>query len=249
MQSKLRFRNVYPEVHKEKYEQVQPATSSSDSGLIKGNTKYLSFAWKAGGGGSLAVLDLNKPQRLNPVIPLIKGHTGAIQDQDFNPFNENIIATASDDTTVKIWEIPEVLDKDVTDSLVTLAGHGRKVNFVQFHPAADQILASASGDSTVKIWDVERQKDAFTLTAPDQNYWSLAWNVDGSLIGTTAKDKQTRIGDPRTEQWAHEFLSHEGSRAQKMTFLGDTGLVLTVGFAKTTDREFKLWTLKNTKEP
>lgn len=249
MQSKLRFRNVYPDIAKEKYDQVQPATSSSDSCLIKGNPKYLSFAWKAGGGGSLAVLDINKPQRLPPIIPLIKGHTGAIQDQDFNPFNDNVIATSSDDTTLKIWEIPEDFSKDVTESLVTLQGHGRKVNFVQWHPTTDQVLASASNDSTVKVWDVEKQTDALTISAPDANYWSLAWNTNGSLLGTAAKDKMTRIGDPRAQQWVSDVLSHEGSRAQKMTFLGDTGLILTVGFAKTHDREFKVWDLKNLKEP
>eukprot|EP00331_Platyophrya_macrostoma_P006719 CAMPEP_0176424438 /NCGR_PEP_ID=MMETSP0127-20121128/10837_1 /TAXON_ID=938130 /ORGANISM="Platyophrya macrostoma, Strain WH" /LENGTH=546 /DNA_ID=CAMNT_0017805495 /DNA_START=29 /DNA_END=1669 /DNA_ORIENTATION=- len=249
MQSKLRFRNVYPEVHKEKYEHVQPATSSSDSGLIKGNSKYLSFAWKVGGGGSLAVLELGKPQRLAPVIPLIKGHNAAIQDQDFNPFNDNVIATASDDTTLKVWEIPEEFTQDVTAPLANLQGHSKKVNFVQYHPSTENILASTSNDGTVKVWDVDRQCEALTLTVPDANYWSLCWNSNGSLLGTTSKDKTTRIGDPRAQQWVHELLTHEGSRAQKMTFLGDTGLILSVGFAKTTDREFKVWDIKNLTKP
>lgn len=39
--------------------------------------------------------------------PKISGHKSPILDLAFNPFNENEIASASEDCTVKIWEIPD----------------------------------------------------------------------------------------------------------------------------------------------
>lgn len=46
-------------------------------------------------------------KRLDANVPLIKGHNGAIMDFDFSPFNDNLLATASEDGTVKLWVIPE----------------------------------------------------------------------------------------------------------------------------------------------
>jgi coronin-1B/1C/6 len=34
--------------------------------------------------------------------PVINGHTGNVLDFDFNPFHDNIVASASEDTTVKV---------------------------------------------------------------------------------------------------------------------------------------------------
>ena len=39
--------------------------------------------------------------------PKISGHRNPILDLAFNPFNENEIASASEDCMVKIWEIPD----------------------------------------------------------------------------------------------------------------------------------------------
>jgi hypothetical protein len=37
-------------------------------------------------------------------LPLITGHTAAVLDTDFNPFNDTVIASASEDTNVS-WSI------------------------------------------------------------------------------------------------------------------------------------------------
>lgn len=46
-------------------------------------------------------------KRLDATLPLIKGHSGPVVDFDFSPFNDNLLATASEDGTVKLWVIPE----------------------------------------------------------------------------------------------------------------------------------------------
>lgn len=55
-------------------------------------------------------------KRLDATLPLIKGHSGPVVDFDFSPFNDNLLATASEDGTVKLWVIPEEgITKDVKE--------------------------------------------------------------------------------------------------------------------------------------
>jgi WD40 repeat protein len=41
-------------------------------------------------------MDPNKYGRINPDIPLIRGHTSPVVDLRFSPLNPNILATGSD---------------------------------------------------------------------------------------------------------------------------------------------------------
>ena len=53
--------------------------------------------------------DLGNPQddQIDEYHPKINGHRGLIQDLEFSPFYENILATTSSDCTAKIWVLPE----------------------------------------------------------------------------------------------------------------------------------------------
>lgn len=53
-----------------------------------------------------------------------------------------LVASCSEDTTVKVWGIPEDGFKETeTEALITLQGHGRKVTLLRFHPTANNVLA------------------------------------------------------------------------------------------------------------
>ena len=54
----------------------------------------------------------------------MSGHSRQVLDIKWNPFNDNIIASASEDCTVKLWYIPDGgLHEDLTEHLVELQGH------------------------------------------------------------------------------------------------------------------------------
>ena len=74
-----------------------------------------------------------------------KGHLMSVSDIAIHP-KKPVIATASDDTTWKLWSIPN------GDLIMAGEGHKDWVAGPSFHPQGTHI-AMASGDSTVKLWD------------------------------------------------------------------------------------------------
>ena len=52
------------------------------------------------GGGAFAVIPLGERGKLPDLIPLFKGHSGPVLDTEFNPFNDSVLASASEDGKV-----------------------------------------------------------------------------------------------------------------------------------------------------
>jgi len=68
---------------------------------------FTAIPWKSAGGGTIVVMKANEYKRFEADIALIKGHAGPINDFEFSPFNDSLLATASEDGTIKLWVIPE----------------------------------------------------------------------------------------------------------------------------------------------
>lgn len=241
-----KFRHVYVEPSKiEKcYTNLRLATATGEQNYIKGNTKFFAVSIQAG-GGAMAVVPYEKYGKFDPDFPLISGHRGAILDFDFNPFHEHLIASASDDTTIKIWGIPEGgLTETCVEPLVDLVGHGRKVTLINFHPTANNVLASTSSDFTVRLWDIEKGSEIVQMQAANGEnlIQDLAWSWTGSTLATTCKDKVVRLYDARSGQVAaQKENAHSGTKSVKVTFLGDKETFVTVGFTRQSQRQFKVW--------
>lgn len=56
--------------------------------------RYLALPWQ-GGGGPFLVHSLSAFGRLDAIPNLFQGHSSAVQDLDFSPFEDEIIASAS----------------------------------------------------------------------------------------------------------------------------------------------------------
>lgn len=86
--------------------------------------------------------------RVSIDCPLVAGHKGAVLDIQWCPHNDNIIASASDDCSIKIWQIPDSgLVTNLTEPVVDLYAHQKRVGFIAWHPTAQNVLVSAGEGS------------------------------------------------------------------------------------------------------
>ncbi|GLI80339.1 coronin-like protein crn1 [Penicillium ochrochloron] len=239
------------------YDNLRISRNAWDTNLIKVNPKHLAVNWEAGGGGAFAVVPLEERGKLPERIPLFRGHTAVVLDTDWNPFDDDLIASGSDDGKVFLWRVPENFtvrpDADADDiqdiaPVGKLAGHPKKVGHVLFNPAAENVLATASGDYTVKIWDIEAGAAKLTLNVGDI-VQSQAWSANGSLLVTTSRDKKLRIWDVRQERPAHETNGHSGAKNSRTVWLGERDRIATTGFSKMSDRQLALWDIRAVREP
>ncbi|SAL97018.1 hypothetical protein [Absidia glauca] len=248
-----KYRHVYGTCAKREasYDNLRVSANAWDTNMVAVNPLFLSVNWQSSGGGAFAVIPLSTVGKLPENYPLYRGHTGPVLDTAFNPFNDYVVASGSEDSKVMIWNIPEEYDEDLEQvtPVLKLSGHQRKVGQVLFHPVADNLLASASTDLTIKLWDIEKGQERQEITGHMEIIQSITWNYNGSLIATTCRDKRLRIFDVRSNKIVQEGNGHQGIKGSRVVWLGDSDRLVTTGFSRMSDRQLNLWDTANLEKP
>jgi len=255
-----KFRHVYgkPKKREECYDDVKVTANSHDSVFCSINPKFLAVVTESGGGGMFIVVPMAKVGRIDRDYPGIAGHKGAVLDIKWCPFNDNIIASCSEDCTIKIWNIPEerkqfllewtkgkdgglIGKQNMTDAVVDLHGHQKKVMYVNWHPTAANILLSASADNHIVIWNCGMGQALVDIDCHPNLIQCVSWNYDGSRFVTSCKDGQIRVIDPRSGEVLKQFKGHGGgTKSTQVTFLKN-GMIFSTGFSRMSEREYALW--------
>jgi coronin-1B/1C/6 len=123
------------------------------------------------------------------------------------------------------------------------------VCLLKFHPTADNVLASVSKDNEIKLWDVSTGSQILSNLESKDLIQDIVWDYTGKHYTTATKDKLVSIYDARTTTVAASVAAHEGSKGVKLTYLGDSGNFLSVGFTRQSQREFKIWDPRNLDTP
>lgn len=213
---------------------------------MTGNSKYIVYSQKGGGGGPVIVLNRDDPKRLPARLPRLEVHRRRVLDFRFNPFNDSLLATASEDCMVKVSQIPDGgLVESHRTALVTCKGHGKKVIGLEWNPTANNILATAGFDKTLKVWDVETGSACCDIKkVHGETLQHVAWNRNGSQIATTCKDKKFRLFDPRNaaeEGAIAEVNAFAGGKKSSIVYISAHELVCTLGFTRSSMRQIKLY--------
>ncbi|EEH11602.1 sulfur metabolite repression control protein [Histoplasma capsulatum G186AR] len=120
---------------------------------------------------------------------IFRGHTNGVMCLQFE---DNILATGSYDTTIKIW------DTETGQELRTLRGHQSGIRCLQFD---DTKLISGSLDKTIKVWNWRTGECISTYTGHQGGVICLHFDstilVSGSMDNTVKiwnfEDKSTRV--------------------------------------------------------
>ncbi|TFK34881.1 WD40-repeat-containing domain protein [Crucibulum laeve] len=113
----------------------------------------------------------------------------AIRGISFSP-DDRRFATASDDSSVRIWSFAESRVESV------LTGHGWDVKCVQWHPTKG-LLVSGSKDNQIKFWDPRTGTVLSTLHQHKNTIQALAWSPNGNLVASASRDQTVRVFDIR----------------------------------------------------
>lgn len=148
--------------------------SGSDDGKV--------FIWQVPNGFSL-YSDAEEPEDVSPVSKLT-GHSRKVGQVLFNPAAENILASASGDYTIKLWDI------ETGNSPLTLK-HGDIVQSLSWS-ADGTMMVTTSRDKKLRIWDVRQERPAHEVAGHSGAKNSRAvWMGEHNRVATTGFSKMS----------------------------------------------------------
>ncbi|XP_061616532.1 coronin-2B isoform X2 [Phyllopteryx taeniolatus] len=238
-----KFRNVYGKVGSREhcYDGIPITKNVHDNHFCAVNSKFLAVVTESAGGGSFIIIPVSQSGRLDSHYPKVCGHQGNVLDIKWNPFFENIIASCSEDSSVRVWEIPDGgLRRNMTEAVLELYGHSRRVGLIEWHPTSSGILFSAGYDYKILIWNLEIGEPVKMIDCHTDVILSMSFNTDGSLLATSCKDRKLRVIEPRSGRVLQQ-ASYKNHRVNRVVFLGNLKRLLTTGVSRWNTRQIALW--------
>ena len=130
-----------------------------------------------------------------------KAHDKDINSVTLSP-NEAMIASASQDRTVKLWHVE-------TGALtVTCKGHKRGVWCVKFSPV-DKVVASSSADATIKLWAVNDGACLKTFEGHEGSVLKVVFISSGMQLLSSGSDGLLKLWTIKTNECVDSFDEHE----------------------------------------
>ncbi|GCC29594.1 coronin-2B-like [Chiloscyllium punctatum] len=243
-----KFRHVYGKAATKEncYDGVPITKSVQDNYFCSVNPKFIAVVTECAGGGAFYIIPIGQTGKVDPLQPKVCGHRGNVLDIKWNPFDDYIIASSSEDSTVKIWEIPKCgVLKNITNPKLELQGHSRRVGLIEWHPTARDILFSAGYDYRVMIWNLNSGEQVIhnpvkIFDCHKDVVLCMSFNTDGSRFVTSCKDKKIRIIDSHTGKVLQESNS-KSHKTNKVLYLGNLKMVMSTGYSKWNNRQITLW--------
>ncbi|MBE9185812.1 protein kinase [Microcoleus sp. LEGE 07076] len=167
---------------------------------------------------------------------ILRGHSGSVNAVVISP-QGNIIASASDDKTIKLWNLH-------TGELIhTFFGHSATVDAVAISPDG-RMMVSGSFDRKVIEWKLDKKamiREFYSDYGSPYSHrygsvYSVAFSCDGGAIASASGDKSIKL-----------WNQHKGALVQKLS--GHSDKVLSVSFrpqsmmlaSGSADKTIKIW--------
>ena len=132
--------------------------------------------------GAVQVFDVKS----RAILKTWKDHKQPVWVSKFSPSDPTSVFTASDDRTVRLWDLPS------ESSARTFVGHGDYVRSGAFMPgsmASSGLVVSGSYDRTVRLWDprvANRAAMTFKMASPIENVLPMP---SGTTVLASADNK------------------------------------------------------------
>ncbi|KAM9966277.1 hypothetical protein ACTFIR_006482 [Dictyostelium discoideum] len=116
--------------------------------------------------------------------------------------NDKIIATASQDSYVKLWNVNNL------EPITSIKAHRRGVWHVEFSPI-DQCFLTCSADGTIKIWSLSDYTCLKTLEGHKGSVLKASFISFGMQIVSVASEGLIKLWNIKTNECLNTFEGHE----------------------------------------
>ncbi|WP_027250077.1 nSTAND1 domain-containing NTPase [Planktothrix agardhii] len=160
-----------------------------------------------------------------------QAHTAPLTTISFDPKNDQIIASASEDGTIKFWHPDGSQAQNQT-----LKGRGKAVWSLSFSPDGSTLI-SGSRDQRIRLWNKDKSTGEFKeppllfARQHTSNILGVAFSSDGNLIASAGEDKKvnlwnkdgTWLGELGNQQEKHKDAVYSVSFSPKSSELVTAG--------------------------
>lgn len=167
-----------------------------------------------------------------------KGHTDPVSSVAFGrKAKTNIFASASQDRTLKAWNI------DATGDSVSVTGttraHDKDINTVDISPN-EKLIATGSQDKTIKLWNSSTLKQVGVLNGHRRGVWHVRFSPVDQCLASASSDNTIRIWSISNFNCLKTLEGHAVSVLRVEFLTHGTQLLSTGG-----DGVLKLWSIKS----
>ncbi|KAF5380970.1 hypothetical protein D9615_004094 [Tricholomella constricta] len=164
-----------------------------------------------------------------PAAHVLTGHRSPVTRVAFHP-QYSIIASASEDATVKIW------DWETGEFERTLKGHTKAIMDVEFDHKG-HLLVTCSSDLFIKIWDSQNEwKNTKTFPGHDHSVSAVRFMPGDQFIVSASRDRTIRVFDIASTHLVRTISGH--AEWVRCVVPSDDGRLLASG---SKDHTVRIW--------
>ncbi|MEM7235407.1 MAG: WD40 repeat domain-containing protein, partial [Planctomycetota bacterium] len=155
--------------------------------------------------------------------------TGAVWGLAFQSENSDVVATAGQDRSIRLWSVPDEAE------IAKIGEHANAARAVVFSGDGTW-LASSSSDGDPRLWNVERREFTRRFEAPPFAIWQLAFSPDAEVLAAAQANRVISVWNVESGEIVSTLLGH-GAQVISVDFSPD-GTRLLSG---SQDRFPRLW--------
>lgn len=171
--------------------------SSSKISCVSWNSYHKSTLASSDYEGSVTVWDVSTGQKLKTFLE----HEKRCWSVDFNSVDTRLIASGSDDTRVKLWDLNN-------DHSVASLEAKANVCCVKFNPCTSYNLAFGSADHSVHYYDLRRMKEPLAVFRGHRKAVSYVKFLNREEFVSASTDSQLKLWNVRQPHCLRSFLGH-----------------------------------------
>mmetsp|Transcript_11423 Transcript_11423/g.34332 ORF Transcript_11423/g.34332 Transcript_11423/m.34332 type:complete len:313 (-) Transcript_11423:363-1301(-) len=130
-----------------------------------------------------------------------------LYDCAWSETNENILASACGDGSIKVWDVAA---PPRANPLRSLQEHAREVCSLSWNTVHKTQFLSASWDDTAKLWDSEQPQSLRTFGEHTYCVYAAIWNpAHGDVFVTASGDHTAKVWDVRQPRSTLTIAAHQ----------------------------------------